>query len=166
MLICKKCGYKQNDFDTINFIKKRFLNIDEHNIPYYCGACVDNATNEEYENMMAEMENPEFVEAVKTIASDLGYAVSYDEWAAREYGECNIDIDDTARNLAEMGYRKIQDGYRKEEDTINEILHLIDDIFDNSNAGIINIRTSVGARIAIQQALQNKLKECKRNKEK
>lgn len=60
MLVCKKCGYKQTDLDTMNFMKKRFLNIDEHSIPYYCGACLDNASEDEYKIMMAEMENPEF----------------------------------------------------------------------------------------------------------
>ena len=53
-LICKKCGYKQNDVDCIESFKHRFPHLDEHDIPYYCGSCQDNATNEEYDKMMRE----------------------------------------------------------------------------------------------------------------
>lgn len=40
-LICKKCGYKQHDEDTIEYQKKIFPDLEEHDIPYYCGACMD-----------------------------------------------------------------------------------------------------------------------------
>lgn len=50
-LVCKKCGYKQRDASTIAWLKKRFPHIAVHDIPYYCGACMDNATNEEYLSM-------------------------------------------------------------------------------------------------------------------
>lgn len=54
-LICKKCGYKQSDPNTIKKFKNRFPDKEEHDIPYYCGACQDNATDQEYENMISEM---------------------------------------------------------------------------------------------------------------
>lgn len=55
-LVCKKCGYEQSDNDTILASKIKFPGYAEHDIPYYCGACLDNATDEEYENMMTETE--------------------------------------------------------------------------------------------------------------
>ena len=40
-LVCKKCGYKQYDDETIEAMKKEFPDLEEHDIPYYCGACMD-----------------------------------------------------------------------------------------------------------------------------
>jgi hypothetical protein len=54
-LVCKECGYKQYDEETIAETKKVFPDIEEHDIPYYCGACMDNATDEECEEMEKEM---------------------------------------------------------------------------------------------------------------
>ena len=54
-LVCKKCGYKQYDEVTIEYQKKIFPDIEEHDIPYYCGACMDNAISDEYLIMMQEM---------------------------------------------------------------------------------------------------------------
>lgn len=56
MLICKKCGYKQSDEETIAVFKERFLGQEEWDIPYYCGACLDNADDDEFEKMELEME--------------------------------------------------------------------------------------------------------------
>lgn len=55
-LICKNCGYKQLDEDTIKEMKQRFPGIPEHDIPYYCGACQDTADEETYDDMVYEME--------------------------------------------------------------------------------------------------------------
>ena len=54
-LVCKKCGYKQYDDDTITIFKEMFPEKDEHDIVYYCGACIDNATEKEYDIMQFEM---------------------------------------------------------------------------------------------------------------
>lgn len=40
-LICKECGYKQYDEETIHGYKKKFPYEEEHDIPYVCGACQD-----------------------------------------------------------------------------------------------------------------------------
>lgn len=58
-LVCKKCGYKQTDSETIVSAKKKFPGMEEHDIPYYCGACMDTANEEEYNNMMNETEGDE-----------------------------------------------------------------------------------------------------------
>lgn len=55
-LICKVCGYKQTDEETLKVFKQRFPDMEEHDIPYYCGACLDNATDEEYEQMLDDMQ--------------------------------------------------------------------------------------------------------------
>ena len=109
MLICKKCGHKQSDERTIKYFKKKFRHVEEHDIPYYCGACLDNASDDDYDAMCAEMDNQEFMSAVETLKEDLDTAISYDEWAGREYGEDKIDIADTAYELAALGYRKDTD---------------------------------------------------------
>lgn len=56
-LVCKKCGYKQGDDETISVFKKKFPNTEMHDIPYYCGACMDNANAEEYEFMQTQMKS-------------------------------------------------------------------------------------------------------------
>ena len=58
-LVCKKCGYKQTDSETIVSAKKKFPGMEEHDIPYYCGACMDTANEEEYNNMMNETKGNE-----------------------------------------------------------------------------------------------------------
>lgn len=45
-LVCKNCGYKQYDDETVEAMKKIFANLEEHDIPYYCGACMDNEGEE------------------------------------------------------------------------------------------------------------------------
>ena len=45
-LTCKKCGYKQYDEDTITAFKRRFPGIPAHDIPYECGACMDQEEDE------------------------------------------------------------------------------------------------------------------------
>ena len=56
-MVCKKCGYKQGDDETISVFKKKFPNTEMHDIPYYCGACMDNANAEEYEFMQTQMKS-------------------------------------------------------------------------------------------------------------
>lgn len=45
-LVCKRCGYKQYDDATAAELKKIFPNLEEHDIPYYCGACMDEDDDE------------------------------------------------------------------------------------------------------------------------
>ena len=40
-LVCKVCGYKQNDEETIRLMTEKYPDYEEHDIPYYCGACMD-----------------------------------------------------------------------------------------------------------------------------
>ena len=40
------------------------------------------------------------------LAQELDKLISYDEWAAREYGSVSVDLYDTACNLIKAGYRK------------------------------------------------------------
>lgn len=54
-LICKLCGYKQYDDETIKFFKNLHPAKEEHDIPYYCGACLKNASLKEYKVMEKAM---------------------------------------------------------------------------------------------------------------
>ena len=54
-LVCKKCGYKQTDKEIVSVMKEIFPSLEEHDIPYYCGACMDNASEQEYIEMEQEM---------------------------------------------------------------------------------------------------------------
>lgn len=123
MLICKKCGHKQSDEQTIKYFKKKFRFVEEYDIPYYCGACLDNASDEEYDQMCAAMDNQEFMNAVMELKEDLNKAISYDEWAGREYGESRIDVDDTAYELAALGYKK-------EETIVKSILQELSEVVE------------------------------------
>lgn len=55
-LICNGCLYMQGDLTTVISMRRRFPDkklITE--IPYYCGACQDTASDEEYNMMQAKM---------------------------------------------------------------------------------------------------------------
>lgn len=56
-LVCKNCGYKQYDEQTVKYFKKIFKKhgFAIHDIPYFCSACQDNATDEEYLWMEEQM---------------------------------------------------------------------------------------------------------------
>lgn len=54
-LVCKKCGYKLNDEETVRELTKIFSESEEHDIPYYCGACMDEASEQEYIDMWQAM---------------------------------------------------------------------------------------------------------------
>lgn len=54
-LVCKICGYKQNDTETLSTLLVRFPGLEEHDIPCYCGACMDKANEQERVNMEQEM---------------------------------------------------------------------------------------------------------------
>ena len=41
-LVCKCCGYKQYDIGTVLEYKRRYPGMPAHDIPYKCGACMDN----------------------------------------------------------------------------------------------------------------------------
>lgn len=56
-LVCNMCGYEQDDIETIKVMKKRFKGVETHDIPYYCGACLDTVSDEEYYKMMKEMKS-------------------------------------------------------------------------------------------------------------
>ena len=55
VLVCKKCGFKQSHYETVLEMKERFPDLETHDIPYYCGACMDTAISYEYLDMMHEM---------------------------------------------------------------------------------------------------------------
>ena len=60
-LVCKKCGYKQTDECVVQAMIKRFPKFEEHDIPYYCGACIDTASVQEciyMEQKMCTLECP------------------------------------------------------------------------------------------------------------
>ncbi len=128
-LVCKCCGYEQSDAQSIKYIKRRHPHVEEHDIPYYCGACLDNASEEEYDAMLLEMNNPAFEENKNELKQVLEKALSYDEWAGREYGEDRIDIDDTADNLASLGI--VQD-----TTLANALLDEIENVVDKYNTTI------------------------------
>ena len=50
---------------------------------------------------------------ITTMNRDISDSVSYDEWAAREYGECTVDTYDMAYNLYDRGYRREEDVLKK-----------------------------------------------------
>lgn len=56
-LVCKQCGYKQRDKDTIRAYRKRFPTEEEHDIPYLCGACQDKESEikENIEKVLRQM---------------------------------------------------------------------------------------------------------------
>ena len=47
-----------------------------------------------------------FEREVLELSNELDKLISYDEWAAREYGSTSVDCYDTAYNLIKAGYRK------------------------------------------------------------
>lgn len=59
-LICKICGYKQSDDDTVEYFKEKFPGMEEHDIPYYCGACLNNMSDEEYDAAKDEMSGSDY----------------------------------------------------------------------------------------------------------
>lgn len=131
-VICKKCGYRQEDPETIKFLKKRWPHTEEHDIYYFCGACLDEATDEEYDNMIKLMNNPRFDRQVKDVHDALDKSMSYDEWAGREYGEDKVDVDDTAYNL-------VTNGIVKDSILVEEILDEIAEVVDEWNTTIGSI---------------------------
>ena len=56
---------------------------------------------------MTDNELKEYNETLNEIDKDLHEAIDYDEWSAKEYGETKVDYYWSARNLYNMGYRKI-----------------------------------------------------------
>lgn len=54
-LVCKKCGYKQTDEETVHEFTKSFPEFEEHDIPYYCGACMDGVDEQEFIHMEQKM---------------------------------------------------------------------------------------------------------------
>jgi hypothetical protein len=50
---------------------------------------------------------------ITTLRNDVSDSLSYDEWAAREYGECTVDTHDMAYNLYDRGYRREEDVLKK-----------------------------------------------------
>ena len=45
-LVCKKCGYKQRDITTVLMYKVKYPGVPPYDIPYECGACMDNEEEE------------------------------------------------------------------------------------------------------------------------
>ena len=140
MLVCKKCGYKQTDEEVVKHLRKKHLHVEDHDIPYYCGACLDTASDDEYNEMIASMNNPKFERNVSAIKDALETSVSYDEWAAKEYGENSIDYIDTAYNLASCG--------------IVKDANLVGDILDEIEAVADQYSTTIGS-VFIKQKIND-----------
>ena len=51
-LVCKKCGFKQSEESVVEFFRKTFEGLEEEDVPYFCGACMENASQSEYAAMM------------------------------------------------------------------------------------------------------------------
>lgn len=69
-----------------------------------------------YECDMEDEELKEYREAISAIEKDLcDNILSYDEWAAIEYGDTKIDTYWTAINLYNAGYRKVVEFKESEE---------------------------------------------------
>ena len=69
-----------------------------------------------YECDMEEEELKEYREAILAIEKDLcDNILSYDEWAALEYGDNKVDTYWTAINLYNAGYRKVIEFKESEE---------------------------------------------------
>ena len=45
-LVCKRCGYKQYDVYTVLCYKTKHPGIPAHDIPYVCGACMEQEDSE------------------------------------------------------------------------------------------------------------------------
>jgi hypothetical protein len=58
-LVCKKCGYKQYDEETIKAYKEVSPTMEEHDIPYICGACgeqhLEEAIKKNIEKVLRQM---------------------------------------------------------------------------------------------------------------
>ena len=58
-LVCKKCGYKQYDEETIKGYKEVYPTMEEHDIPYICGACgeqhLEEAIKKDIEKVLRQM---------------------------------------------------------------------------------------------------------------
>lgn len=56
-LVCKKCGYKQYDEEIIRNYKGKFPTEKEYDIPYVCGACMNNEEDikNDIENVLRQM---------------------------------------------------------------------------------------------------------------
>lgn len=49
-LVCDRCGYKQYDTWTVLAFKKRYPGTPAYDIPYLCGACMDQEEEEDEED--------------------------------------------------------------------------------------------------------------------
>lgn len=84
-LVCKRCGYKQSDEDTINTLKSHFPSMETHDIPYYCGACMDYANDDEraeMEQKMSGLSDPQIAETDVSNIRELIYERYKLHWMA------------------------------------------------------------------------------------
>lgn len=93
-LVCKRCGYKQSDEDTINTLKSHFPSMETHDIPYYCGACMDYANDDEcaeMEQKMSGLSDPQIAETDVSNIRGLIYERYKLHWMAT-HGYSLIDL--------------------------------------------------------------------------
>lgn len=84
-LVCKRCGHKQYDEDTIDTLKSRFPGMKTHDIPYYCGACMDYANDDEsaeMEQKMSGLSDPQIAETDVSNIRELVYERYKLHWMA------------------------------------------------------------------------------------
>lgn len=93
-LVCKRCGHKQSDEDTINTLRSRFPSMETHDIPYYCGACMGCANDDEraeMEQKMSGLSDPQIAGADVSNIRELIYERYKLHWMAT-HGYSLIDL--------------------------------------------------------------------------
>lgn len=101
-LVCKKCGYKQYNEETIKIYKNTYPSIAEHDIPYVCGACQDQEDKEMNYQEQIKKAVQEFYDVTKAFASSRHYTLSY-WWVESNFG---LDLSDKQirDDVHEMSY--------------------------------------------------------------
>jgi uncharacterized Zn finger protein len=54
-LMCEVCGYREYDHEIVRSMKRKFKGVKTDNIPYFCDACLDVVSEEEYYDLMKAM---------------------------------------------------------------------------------------------------------------
>ena len=135
-LICKECGYKQSDIETIKEFKKRFPNLEEHDIPYYCGACMDNASEQEYidkEQEMCNLQCPLGGDETNDCA-DCDYSSDYHFCNGECVRRANVlipEVETIVRNSLNQ-IKWLKEGDKITEDNIDDILCDLKPFFEES----------------------------------
>lgn len=77
----------------------------KYGVTYTIVQLISSQNKNQYEMTVDELE--QYNKDILEMDKELQEIISFDEWAAREYGETSIDYYSTAQNLYEKGYRRI-----------------------------------------------------------